>query len=105
MFAHCFRRVGKFHQFKNLPTGKVRYYPLQEETDTVRIDTATVRADGNKVLYDAELLDKDGNLKQRYGVSFRVKFKDGKDKPVRVSEDGAPANLAATIALKLYGRD
>lgn len=97
------RFIGSGGYFKNLPNGAVRWYPKQDDTDTVVIDRSTVQSDTVKLFYDADLVDAAGNVKQRYGVSFRVKFKDNPKYPVRVSEVGAPSAVAATIALDLYG--
>lgn len=95
--------IGRGGYVKTLPNGYLRDYPLKEDGDTVElVNPENIRNDKTSIYYDVALKNKDGEVKQRYAVQFRIKYKDGKSKPVKVNSTGVPNNIAATVSLKLF---
>lgn len=95
--------IGKGGYVKTLPNGYLQDYPLKENGDTVElVNPERIRNDNTSVYYDVALKNKNGEVKQRYTVQFRVKHKDDKSKLVKINSTGVPNNIAATVSLKLF---
>lgn len=95
--------IGRGGYVKTLPNGYLRDYPLKEDGDTIElVNPENIRNDKTSIYYDVALKNKDGEVKQRYAVQFRIKYKDGKSKPVKINATGVPNNIAATVSLKLF---
>lgn len=92
------RFIGYGGFYKTLPNGEILYYPEQViGEDSLLINVESVDSTHTTLLCEADLLDKNFSLKQKYLVSFRVKFKDGVNKPVRLNSHGYPTNISATV--------
>lgn len=92
------RFVGNGGFYKTLPNGDVIYYPEQIiGEDRFVIDTNNLTTTSTTLKCEADLLDKNNVLKQKYAISFRIKFKDGVNKPVRLNIHGHPTNISATV--------
>lgn len=97
------RFIGHGGFWKTLSDGNIRFYPRQCDNDVLTVVDGSVRTTPTSLVYVVALMDMDAQsrLKQLYKVNFRVKFKDGINKPVKLSRLGSPSNLAGTITLTL----
>lgn len=102
LLSDRFIGVGGF--YKTLPNGGVLWYPENVVgKDTLHIVDESIVTTRTTVKFRVRLVDEFDVLKQLYDVSFRVKFKDGVRKPVRLSSSGYPTNVAATVKTVLVG--
>lgn len=96
------RVIGHGDYYKTLANGDIIYYPEQKEDDILHINKNTIRTTPTTILFTISLYDNSQKLKQLYDVSFRFKFKDGKNKPVKLHKiNQGPSNIATTIRLTL----
>lgn len=97
--------IGSGGYYKNLPNGSVLYYPQQFfGRDKVSILADSVSTTPTSVKMKISLNDENDILKQLYDLTFRVKFKDGVKKPVKVNQTGIVGNIGATIRLVMIER-
>lgn len=95
------RIVGVGGYWKTLGNGGVRWYPLAADGEVGLVGGSAHRDGSGRSLYWSAILVKGDNPVIEYDIKFRVKFKDGVTKPVKVSATGSPSNIAATISMTL----
>lgn len=110
--------IGAGDYYKTLKNGSVTYYPRAGEGLRVRIIGEPQKRGGSSVDFVVGFFDdsknssntvkktsetvendNDSSLVSQYKLSWRIKFKDGKDKPVKAGANGGISNLAFTIQL------
>lgn len=96
------RFIGHGGYYKTLANGSIIYYPENKATNTFVIDKSTVEKKRHTtIVFDVDMYDENNNFIQKYALSFRVKFKDGVNKPIKLNSEDTPSNIAATVGLKL----
>lgn len=89
------RFIGDGGYAKTLSGGGTRWYPERPSGNPEIRNVVKTRP--STFTYDAVYSTDEGYV--TYTIDFRVKFKDGKSKPVRINTQGAPANLSATVRI------
>lgn len=95
------RIVGVGGYWKTLGDGGIRWYPPTLDADIALVGGSARRDGSGRSLYWSAVLVDGDNPVIEYDIKFRVKFKDGVTKPVKVSATGSPSNIAATISMTL----
>lgn len=93
--------VGRGDYYKTLRDGSVVYYPKNDRSTHFTIHPDSVHMRNPAVEYTATMLNTREEVMRQYHITFRVKFKDGVDKPVQLSQQGTPTNLGATVTVDL----
>ena len=93
------RFIGSGGYYKTLNDGGVRYYPEMDKERGVSIKEIQ-KISHNKFSYLCLFKSLDGETHE-YRITFRVKFKDGKNKKVAFTREGAMRNIAATVTIDL----
>lgn len=94
----CFERlIGKGGYFKTLKNGELRFYPDTSLADNIKIEDV-IRTTNTTVKFKL-MFFQNSVLLQSYVLDFRIKFKDGKNKPVNFNTKGAMSNIAATVRI------
>lgn len=87
------RAIGSGGYYKTTKNGGVDYYEIVHSVNS--IDNISLRE--KTVSFDAHVTTDTGDMV--YAMDFRVKFKDGKSKPLMTAKNGAMTNLAATVRI------
>lgn len=94
--------IGNGGYYKTLPNGDLLYYPLQDfSKDSINIESLSIETSETTISFKVDLLDDFNQIKQKYKISFRIKFKDGVKKIVKLNSFGYPSNIAATVKLEM----
>lgn len=111
MFQRLIRErfIGAGDYYKALGDGSIRYYPSLNDEDQLLLDLDSIQVKTPSIFFRVSSFSvaPDGTLKEkaRYDSSFRVKWKDGINKPVSFSREGHLGNIAATVKFDLTVND
>lgn len=95
------RFIGNGGYYKTLNNGGIRYYPTNEESDTLTLVPDSISRKGATITYRVQNTNAEGEVKQVYEIRARTKFKDGIKKPIKVSKDGSPGNISLSVDISL----